>query len=148
MSYFSDSFEGASLGPALQKYRYDGAVMWTVPLEMTLGGPEEAGSIYTPGTSGDFFIVGQKRLQFGNYDAYVARYDTEGSQRWLKTFGGINAAEKALTAVADIGSDVVYVTGVISATSREWQRIGGIAAGCTCAAQQQLTPRLPVVSPA
>lgn len=132
MSYFSDSFEGQSLGPALQKFRYDGALMWTVPLEMTLGGPEEAGSIYTPGTSGDFFIVGSKRQQFGNYDAYVARYDTEGSQRWLKTFGSITAAEKALSATADIGSDVVYVTGVISATSREWQYMMGSHAVLRC----------------
>jgi len=64
------------------------------------------GSIYVAGTTGGTF-TGQTRV--GSNDAFVAKYDTSGTQAWLRQFGTTNSDQiNAMTTGTD-GS--IYVGG-------------------------------------
>jgi len=68
---------------------------------------DDAGSIYVVGkTSG--VLPGQTRVG-GSSDAYVAKYDNDGNELWVRQFGGVGEDSALAAAVDSIGN--VYVVG-------------------------------------
>lgn len=68
---------------------------------------DDAGSIYVVGQTGGV-LAGQTRGG-GNTDAYVAKYDRDGNERWVRQFGGVGEDSALAATVDSIGN--LYVVG-------------------------------------
>ncbi|HEX7414130.1 MAG TPA: SBBP repeat-containing protein [Bacteroidia bacterium] len=86
-------------------------------------GTDAAGNVYVGGTFGSTYIrfgpnslaVSDSLALVGNYDIFVVKYNSAGTEQWLRTAGGSDDDE-ALGLAADATGNV-YITGLIGASS-------------------------------
>jgi hypothetical protein len=108
------------------KYASDGSIVWAKNVGSTT---DDMGHFIVVETSGIVYICGfyQSTMDFdpgagttnltsaGNYDAFFAKYASDGSLIWAKSIGG-TLGDYTNSIVIDASSNV-YITGVYSGTS-------------------------------
>ncbi len=106
------------------KYSPSGSQLWLKILEGTKS--EEVNDIYTDGTG--CVIVGRYAssdgaftVNRGNYDAYMARYTSDGQLDWLTSYGGID--NDNINSLAKTGFGYAAV-GLTSSANRDFADIG------------------------
>jgi len=100
----------------LAKYDTNGNQQWIKQFGTTgnPSGDTEAFSIKTD-SHDNIFVAGYTNgnlggTNAGSFDAWVAKYDTNGNQQWIKQFG-TSALDEALSVAVD-NANHVYITGV------------------------------------
>lgn len=71
---------------------------------------DASGNVYVVGTYNNTTIFGNTTLNnFGNYDAFIAKYDSSGTLIWVKNLGGTSDDRGFSIAVSQSGD--IYLTG-------------------------------------
>lgn len=122
-SFGSFSKTSAGLGDGfVVKYNSSGVVQWV----QTVGGPEgdvsnsiavdASGAVYIAGTYGGTASFNERSvMSAGTYDAFVAKYNSNGAIQWVETVGG--AYDDYANGIAVDASGNVYITGGFSGTA-------------------------------
>ncbi|MBS3029307.1 MAG: SBBP repeat-containing protein [Dolichospermum sp. DET50] len=118
--YTTGNTEGSFAGSILQgtsdafitKYDTNGTQVWVKQFGTAA---QDYASGMSVDSSGNSYISGQTWGTFagnitqGAYDAFIAKYDTNGTQTWVKQFG--TSADEFATGITLDSSNNIYVTG-------------------------------------
>jgi Bacterial Ig domain/Beta-propeller repeat len=91
--------------PFLIKYSINGVLVWSQLIESNASGGSSSvavdseDNVFVIGSTGGTFLG---NISSGNYDTFLAKYDTNGMQKWVKQFG---------TSASDYGSDIAIDSG-------------------------------------
>ena len=115
-----ESDKQASYDIWLSKFTPDGTQQWV----KQIGSKGDDGTFYADleiDSQDNIFLTGysnekikDKQGEIGNYDAFVAKFDTKGNNQWTQEFGSKEDLEYA-TGVTANGGDRLYVTGFTEA---------------------------------
>jgi uncharacterized delta-60 repeat protein len=90
----------------IAKYNTSGVIQW----QRSLGGTStDYGQAIAVDGSGNVYVTGYEVQTAGNYDVFIAKYNTSGVIQWQRRLGGTGADYG--TSIAVDGSGNVYVTG-------------------------------------
>ncbi len=119
--YTFSNLDGSNAGSAdafVSKYKPDGDLVWTRQLGTDTW--DEASGVVAD-SQGNVYITGHTKGQLpsqpqaGNKDVWVAKYDVDGNQQWVKQFGTETADEALGIAIYEVENDEtanrVYLTG-------------------------------------
>ncbi|MEH2326496.1 MAG: SBBP repeat-containing protein [Nostoc sp.] len=99
----------------ISKFTPDGSEVWA----KQFGSPDDDGMFFSDmeiDKNDNIFVIGESNGKLGkgqkdeSYNAFVARFDTDGNNKWIQQFGSKNNLDFA-TGVTTNGADKVYVTG-------------------------------------
>ena len=125
-------------GAAVVKQSSTGVPLWAVAITNNGSGsaraycvaPAPGGGVYMSGDySGTNWLGANQFTDAGNGDIFIARFDANGSNLWLKTFGGTNTDFLVLnTLIADPAGDVTIAgllgSGPVSIGSSNYNVVG------------------------
>jgi uncharacterized delta-60 repeat protein len=106
-------FNGGQLDAFITRYNTDGSIAWTKLLggndydsarSLTTGAD---GAIYVAGVTSSFSLDGQANN--GNFDAFITRYNPNGSKDWTKLLGG--SRDDSATSLTTGADGAIYVAG-------------------------------------
>jgi uncharacterized repeat protein (TIGR01451 family)/uncharacterized delta-60 repeat protein len=99
------------------KYDNNGNMQWTRTYDGGIaGGKDDAATSIAVDASGNVYIAGYVGQTAGS-DMLAIKFDASGTQQWVQTFHGPNAASTPLAAASAIAVDAsgtVYVTGYVN----------------------------------
>jgi hypothetical protein len=120
-STFSGQTNAGGQDAFIAKYDKDGNQVWVK--QFGTKGDEQANSVAVDSTTGNAYVVGFTNNTFsgqtnaGKADAFIAKYDKDGNQVWVKQFGtnGIDVAT-SIAIYSTTGSEytVGYTNGIFS----------------------------------
>ncbi len=95
---------------ALYKYSSDGVILWTKTVNGPAGTEDKAWGIVVDDMD-NIYIGGYITVSLNNTDCYTAKYNSEGTMLWSKTFaGGGGTTDKAWGIVVDTDGSI-FITG-------------------------------------
>ncbi len=113
---------GTNNATAIVKRSPTGAPLWAVGITNNGGGNASAfsvalapgGGVYLAGdNSGNNWLGTNKLADAGNGDIFVARFDANGSNLWVKTFGGTNTDFTLINSLASDPNGNVTMSGLL-----------------------------------
>ena len=96
----------------LNKFNSDGSKAWT---KLIGGGFGDSARSVSTASDGSIYIVGgisnsiEGQAYSGGHDAYITKFNSDGSKAWTKLFGGSNYDHANSISIANDGS--IYITG-------------------------------------
>jgi uncharacterized delta-60 repeat protein len=84
-----------------------GVEVWTQTFDDPAGGDDQANGVAIDG-DGNILVVGQIRVDVGNNDIWVRKYDAAGTEQWTQTHDGpANGSDEARAVAADSSGNVI-----------------------------------------
>jgi hypothetical protein len=117
-----------SSGGYIRKYNVDGVELWTRQFHAIKTSPA-SDSASAIAVYGDLYVVGWTsgalpgQIHAGNSDAYLRKYNTDGSEAWTRQFGSVVEYYPSVIAVNSSG---IYVSGATSDTLPDQVNVGGV----------------------
>jgi hypothetical protein len=115
---------GANEAAAVVKQSLAGAPLWAAGITNNGAGNSSAysvaaapgGGVYVAGDySGSNWLGTNKLTDLGNGDIFIARFDANGSNDWVKTFGGTNTDLVLMNSLASDPNGNVTLSGLLGA---------------------------------
>ncbi len=92
-------------------------LVWSVTYSGGYGGDDYAADVAVDG-GGNVVVVGTTQVGSLDYDAITIKYNSSGTQQWVRTYAGAAGAPDGLTCVAFNGSDVYATGGMVNDPQR------------------------------
>jgi uncharacterized delta-60 repeat protein len=84
-----------------------GAEVWTQTYDDPAGGDDQANGVAIDG-DGNILVAGQIRVDVGNNDIWVRKYDSSGAEQWTQTHDGpANGSDDGRAVAADSAGNVI-----------------------------------------
>jgi len=121
----------------LSKFKSDGTLAWS---KLIGGTPNEAAYAVTTDTAGNVILTGDSgsialteayanlHTSDNSVDIFVAKYSSNGVQRWKKTIAGSNGAEVGNRVKVD-ASNNIYVSGITNSSALNGKAMSGAQDG-------------------
>jgi len=91
----------------VRKLDGDGAEVWTQTYDDPAGGDDQANGVAIDG-DGNILVAGQIRVDVGNNDIWIRKYDSAGTEQWTQTYDGpANGSDDGRAVAVDSAGNVI-----------------------------------------